>query len=434
MWASGPTDVWVAGVMFPGKAAHWNGRSWTETDVLEWNECAPYGLSSLWGFSAGRPWLICASGSITRFDGSAWMPPLPLTSGLGAAPNVIGGTDPDNAWLASDSGAVGRMSNVGLDPTHSEMFPTISPLGTVWASGPSDVWVGGVNSGGTGVCAHFDGRAWTRVALPAPSGAFEPAVSGIWGTGPSDVWAVGWLELEGRSYEPRTWHYDGSQWSVVTALAGVQFTHVSGTSKDDVWLYGSEYWLTSFGAKESVRHWNGQHWETVDFPYYKPPLWITPAGDAWVAYTWCSQWDYVSRICMRSTGAIEQVAGLGKSSWNGNWAVSAIWGQSSVDLWAVGGFTDGPGGLIAHRSEAGWAKVEITVPEQLSAISGSGANDVWAVGEHGAVLHFDGQRWTRERSGAARSLGAVFALPEGDVLAVGTRGAILRRARNLSRR
>src|SRR5205085_10418296 len=116
--------------------------------------------------------------------------------------------------------------------------------------------------------------------LPAPEDTLDPAVRSIWGSRRDDIWAVGYLWFPTRSiYEPRTWHYDGSTWSEVPELENAAFTHVSGTSRSDVWFFGYEPYITS--SSSSARHWNGRSWETVEYPPYVRPLWVTPSGDLW---------------------------------------------------------------------------------------------------------------------------------------------------------
>jgi hypothetical protein len=68
------------------------------------------------------------------------------------------------------------------------------------------------------------------------------------------------------------------------------------------------------------------------------------------------------------------------------------------------------------------------MPEALAAVAGNGQGDVWAVGEHGLIEHFDGTRWARQRSGTAHSLLGVAPLPGGGAIAVGEWGTILRHA------
>ena len=57
----------------------------------------------------------------------------------------------------------------------------------------------------------------------------------------------------------------------------------------------------------------------------------------------------------------------------------------------------------------------------------SGASDVWAVGQAGTILHWDGSAWTSVPSGTTNGLLGVWGSGASDVWAVGERGAILER-------
>lgn len=63
---------------------------------------------------------------------------------------------------------------------------------------------------------------------------------------------------------------------------------------------------------------------------------------------------------------------------------------------------------------------------RLSALWGSGPNDVWAGGEAGALLHFDGNKWSSVPSGVGEAIDALWGSAPNNVWAVGTSGAILR--------
>ena len=71
------------------------------------------------------------------------------------------------------------------------------------------------------------------------------------------------------------------------------------------------------------------------------------------------------------------------------------------------------------RNGAGWTRVASGTTNDLSAISGTGPSDLWAVGAGGATLHFDGTRWSAIESGTAADLASVFAIHTDDVWAVG---------------
>ncbi|WNG41410.1 hypothetical protein F0U61_52750 [Archangium violaceum] len=71
--------------------------------------------------------------------------------------------------------------------------------------------------------------------------------------------------------------------------------------------------------------------------------------------------------------------------------LNAVWGSGPKDVWAVG-----ESGFIVHWDGAQWTQ-ETRVPADfaftLHDVWGSSAQDVWAVGAAGVILHFDGQAW-----------------------------------------
>ena len=62
----------------------------------------------------------------------------------------------------------------------------------------------------------------------------------------------------------------------------------------------------------------------------------------------------------------------------------------------------------------------------LRAISGSSESDVWAVGDNGTIVHYDGQRWHAVPSGVSERLTGVWAPSRSEAWISGTSGALLR--------
>jgi hypothetical protein len=108
-------------------------------------------------------------------------------------------------------------------------------------------------------------------------------------------------------------------------------------------------------------------------------------------------------------------------------ALHGSWGSSATDVFAVGGYEfcfDSSAAscfsypIILHYTETGWAVMpppEDT--ESLVGVWGSTANDVFAVGKAGTILHYDGATWTKMRDG--EDLGAVWGSSAEDVFAAG---------------
>lgn len=78
-------------------------------------------------------------------------------------------------------------------------------------------------------------------------------------------------------------------------------------------------------------------------------------------------------------------AAAGAASGHG---LSGIWGSDVDDIWAVG-----EAGTILHYDGEQWTASDSATTISLHAVSGTARDDVWAVGES-IVLHWDGKRWS----------------------------------------
>jgi hypothetical protein len=117
--------------------------------------------------------------------------------------------------------------------------------------------------------------------------------------------------------------------------------------------------------------------------------------------------------------------------------VSAVWGASVSDVWAVtsGGF--GTGGAILHWNGAAWSVAHQRMEGSFSGVWGANANDVWVVGSGhepagdyaSLILHWDGTAWTESYActgsrfasgGFVTNLVDVWGVAGGSVWAVGS--------------
>ncbi len=94
--------------------------------------------------------------------------------------------------------------------------------------------------------------------------------------------------------------------------------------------------------------------------------------------------------------------------------LTAIWGSSASDVFAVG-----TQGTIQHFDGLTWSSMASGTTADLWAIWGSSANDVFAIGNGGTILHFDGSMWSAIPSGTTGPLTAIWGSSASDVFAVG---------------
>ncbi len=103
--------------------------------------------------------------------------------------------------------------------------------------------------------------------------------------------------------------------------------------------------------------------------------------------------------------------------------LNGIWGFSSDKLWAVG-----DSGQILYWNGTVWTLQASGTTRNLNSVWGSSPTDLWAVGELGTLLHFDGSTWTLTPAPGASTanLNVVRGSSASDVWAVGMASTIFR--------
>ena len=326
---------------------------------------AGHASRGMWGSGSNDVWAVGRAGSILHFNGATWSS---SASGTIADLEGVWASSSTDVWAVGLAGTVRHWNGSSWSDSTAPAVNGAAPdLRGVWGSGANDVWAVGRVGTASGVVLHGDGSTWT-VSQVSDAGTFVPSLFGVWGSGSKDVWAVG----SGGAIV----HWDGSAWSRVIGVNAPDLRAIWGSASNDVWAVGG----TTSGA---VLHWNGSAWTSMQ---------------------------------VSAPGPLNGVGGTGPN-----------------DAWAVG-----DDGATMHWNGSGWSSVAspFTLPpdastgsgiavgepgsNELYAVWGSGQADVWATGEGGAILHFDGSAWSEVRSGVSiPNLGAVWANGSSDAWAVG---------------
>ena len=99
------------------------------------------------------------------------------------------------------------------------------------------------------------------------------------------------------------------------------------------------------------------------------------------------------------------------------WMMSG-WGPGDGSLWVVGGALFA--GTIIQFEADEWSEVEIGFPVPLlNWVHGTSAADVFAGGNDGTILHFDGEDWTAQETPVSTPVWGIWAVAPDDVWAVG---------------
>jgi hypothetical protein len=213
LWASGPSDVWVAkNDVF---LRHFDGSSWSLSYA---GISSPHGLG---GASASDAWLVADQGQVQHWDGASWS--------TAVAPNSLTSNALYGVWAANGSYAVAVGGGGAIlvwdgfswtAPTS----PTSQQLNAVSGTSPGDVWA----VGNGGVIVHWNGSNWSTVASGTSNN-----LTGVWARSASEVYAVGASGTVLR--------YNGSAWAPMAVLSasGQNYSGISGSASGFSLVAGS---------------------------------------------------------------------------------------------------------------------------------------------------------------------------------------------------
>ncbi len=101
--------------------------------------------------------------------------------------------------------------------------------------------------------------------------------------------------------------------------------------------------------------------------------------------------------------------------------LKGVWGSSATDVFAVG-----ENGMILHYEGVEWTKMKSPTTEHLYGVWGSSPTNVYAVGASGTILHYNGLTWSADvESGTTEWLRAIWGTGSNDIYSVGDSGTIL---------
>jgi hypothetical protein len=100
--------------------------------------------------------------------------------------------------------------------------------------------------------------------------------------------------------------------------------------------------------------------------------------------------------------------------------LNALWAVSANDVWAAG-----DSGAMLHWNGVTWKGVDSGNYTTLFGLWGRAADDVWAVGSEGTVLRWDGRSWSKIFAGTSAELFTVWGFGKDDVWVGGSQGTLI---------
>ncbi|HBI14961.1 MAG TPA: hypothetical protein DDY20_05530 [Desulfobulbaceae bacterium] len=280
----------------------------------------------------------------------------------------------------------------------------------VWGSGAGDVYflrhTGSIPKGGEDDMniTHYGPSGWYLRYIGESAPLYD-----IWGRSASNIFAVG------RS--GKILRFNGSSWNPMS----------SGTSEDLHGIWGgtvSPYRAVAVGENGTTLLFNGSSWSPM-------------ASNSTRSLR--SVWGNTSGTRFFAVGSYGTILCYDGSSWTNmisktNAQLEDVWGSSETDVFAVGdasmvGTTRYY--TVLHFNGTDWSRMGGTpvVPAdqsgRLKGIWGSSASNIWAVGDDGIILHYNGSNWTSVTRARAR-LYDIWGSSSTNIYAVGLFGTILR--------
>lgn len=405
--------------------------AWDET-VITTGVDSPAQMRAVGGLGRDDVWAVGVGGVVAHWDGIAWSV-VRLATSSGAVPDLLGVWAGDgDVWVVGQAGFTAQSSSgpavafrhrgADLRTGWERMLERPGRFTSVWGWGPDDIVIGGLASGAPRI-QRFDGNAWSDLTVPY---ALQDVVQ-LAGRSVEDLWVFGrggnsTLHRIGDAWHELTWRSNGEDrpfstadmWPTPTGMwgfAGSQLARfsdvgraplwdaccyvndIAGAGPDDVWLVGE---------RGLVMHWDGTRYTLErgiesnwiaesEYPWHQlRGAWRAPDGVVWAVgdggAVWRRDVDATWRrlVTPSTLPLLTDVWGSGGRVW-----ITGLVGAE--DFQAAEGVLWEWDGNAFHEVFGG---ADMAPIGGLRAVTGSGVDDVWAVGRGPSIWHFDGMSWS----------------------------------------
>jgi hypothetical protein len=378
LWGTGPDNLWVRSLCMmdaPCEVAYqWDGKSWSRAG----------GRVGLEGTAPNNGWAR-EGGALLHWNGTSW------TSMVGGGRGLLLATA--EGYHVGDHHQILRLSEgqwLPLDGTRRNLY--LPEIRAIAQEGTDEALaVGGISGRGSYVVAmRWDGSRWDSSYVGPPGtvlwGPFNQTLTTVDITGPGQAWASGTNDVL---------HREGTVWSKVSLPW--RFADVWGAAPDDVWAVR--------GDADALVHYDGAQWLYTSYSGVAHVqgssarnVWAVGNGSTW-------RWDGTS-WAFHTTPSTRTRFGL--------------WVGAEDDAWM-----SADNGWMTHWDGVAWTDVVTGASARLGHVTGSGRNDVWVVSGTQGLLHWDGTAWSSHEPPVRMTFHTVASRAPGEVW-VGTNLGILR--------
>ncbi len=214
----------------------------------------------------------------------------------------------------------------------------------------------------------------------------------VWGSGPNDVYVVGGVPAAGGfAGETGVFHFDGTSLQRVPMATTERAWWVFGYGPDEVYI-GGENGMLLRGRNRAFERIDTGTTQTIFGMWgpHKDRLYFV-SGDF-------TDPDARGELRVLTSTVVSKVSAPALDAYDGQ-ALFKVWGSADNDVFLVG-----EKGAVFHFDGNAWSRM--TTPANdlpILTVSGRGPNDVYAVGgrTEGAVWRYDGSDWSDATPGAS---------------------------------
>ena len=379
----------------------------------------------LWDVWAAHPEHILAvgdHGTVLHFNGQHWQSqssdtrlPLHAVCGWGAERAIAVGwmgvicCYQNDEWQRVQGGITDESGQRFISSRENQ------PLFGLWTKTdePNKVWA----VGDYGRITHFDGHVWQEV-----DSGISNHLRSIIGLDDGSLMACGAEGLILRRSR------ESEHWQIMESDTRANLTRLWARSSSEIYAIGGQYNVHANRFMGCLLHCDGQQWQVLPTP--EVPLrrlraitgddeQLIVVGDGGSLYKVSH-----GRIETCKSGVEHDLHGIVLLGDDG----AVIVGDYGTVL------STADATLVDHRSAllpqdtqmAHWEPVAQTLTDRvLWSVWSSSPNDVFAVGERGTIIHFDGHHWTTMATPTDRHLHGIWGSSATNVYAVGQVGTIL---------
>ncbi len=419
IWGTNRSDVYACG---------WGGLIFRSVDDTTWERMeSPTNetLLDIWGYSESNIYAVGTGGTILHYDGNAWTA---VSSGVTTTIYSIWGSSPERIHAVGAKGVILDYDGAAWTP---DTGVTTATLRSVWGWGEDTVYA--VGDSGKVVYRHErDGEWKARLDSEIDS---TSNLTCVWGTSSEDLYAGsgegrilrllpyspwwrpskivpdGVLSMDGVSAD--LYYVCGVNGSVyrIEPDAGRRILPSRGTTASLLTVWGRDD-LTIFvaGIDGTVLARQGEGWRIMQQPD-ESTIW-----ELWGANNNAVFAAAGNRI-LRFDGHIWSVAYRASADW-ANFVT--IWGRSAYDVYAAG-----DSGRVIHFDGGSWTPMETGTDKDIGVIRGRTDGNVYTAGQGGIIMEYDGSTWRKIFSKGNFDFYGLLVRGSNSILAVGDSGCVV---------